>query len=100
VTLDEIKGNLREFVPAFTAKVQPIYELLEWEWSPNREEPHIPQVAEIEETLYTLIDGLTGEYVAHSSGGLEAYYSMPNEVEPGCYGLRFSLESQTAFDVA
>ncbi len=58
------------------------------------------RMAELAYKPYTLIDGLTGEYVAHGSGGLEAYYSMPNEVEPGCYGLRFSLESQTAFDVA
>lgn len=94
----EIKEKLREKVPDFARKVLPIYSLLEWEWSLGKSAPHIPSVGEIENALYSLIDGLTEEYWVHSGGGLEAYYKQPDEDEPGYYGLRFVLEEQESFD--
>jgi len=96
--LEEIKSKLKEMVPDFARKVAPIYGLLGWEWSPGKSKPHIPSVGEIENTLYSLIEGLTEAYQVHGGGGLEAYYKQPDEDEPGYYGLRFVLEKQESFD--
>lgn len=94
----EIKRELEEMAPDFARKVVPIYSLLEWEWSPGKSAPHIPSVGEIKNTLYSLIDGLTEEYVVSGAGGLEAYYKQPDGDEPGYYGLRFLLEEQESFE--
>ena len=100
MTLEEIKTKLKEMVPGFAIKVAPVYELLKWEWSPGKQEPHIPSVGEIENTLYDLIERLRdGHEDDHSSGGLGAYFRMPDEAEPGCYGIAFELEEEVAFDV-
>lgn len=96
--LSEIKIKLEEMVPSFAAKVQPIYALLKWEWSPPNTTPHIPSVGEIERTLYESIGGLTGEYYKCGSGGLCAFYEMPDNKEPGDYGLIFELEERVSFD--
>ena len=99
MTLKEIKAKLEEMVPGFAAKVAPVYQLLKWEWSPGKQEPHIPSVGEIEHTLYNLIERL-GEGCEHehiSIGGLSAYYRMPDEDEAGCYGIAFELEEEVAF---
>ena len=100
MTIEEIKAKLEEMVPDFAAKIQPVYELLKWEWSPGKQEPHIPSVGEIENALYGLIEGLRdGHEDDYSSGGLSAYFRMPDEDEPGCYGIAFKLEEGAAFDV-
>lgn len=98
--LKEIKSKLEKKVPAFAAKVQPIYKLLNWEWSPGKSEPHIPSVGEIENALYGLIDGLREGYYSHGAGGLEAYYCFPDKEsgEPGEYGLKFTLSVEEFFD--
>jgi len=98
MTLGKIKAELEKMVPDFARKVLPIYSLLGWEWSPGKTTPHIPSVGEVEKTLYSLIEGLTEEYVVSGGGGLEAYYKQPDEDEPGHYGLRFVLEEQESFD--
>jgi len=98
MTLEEIKAELKEMVPEFSERVAPVYTLLEWKWSPGETMPHIPSVDEIERTLYDLIEGLTEEYLIHGTGGLEAYYNHPDEQEPGCYGLAFTLEHEKSFD--
>ena len=98
MTLEEIKTKLKEKVPGFAAKVAPVYELLKWEWSPGKQEPHIPSVGEIENALYDLIERLRdGHEDDHSSGGLSVYFRMPDEDEPGCYGIAFELEEEVAF---
>ena len=96
--LKEIKEMLKGMVPDFARKVLPIYGLLGWEWSPGKTAPRIPSVGEIENTVYSLIERLTEEYVVSCIGGLEAYYKQPDENEPGYYGLRFTLEEQESFD--
>lgn len=96
--LKEIKEKLEEMVPDFARGVLPIYSLLEWKWSLGKTTPHIPSVGEIENTLYSLIDGLTEESVLYGTGGLEAYYSQPTEREPGEFGLRFVLKETRSFD--
>jgi len=98
MTIEEIKAKLQEMVPGFAAKVQPVYQLLKWEWSPGKQEPHIPSVGEIENTLYDLIERLTERQEEWSAGGLSAYYRMPDEDEPGCYSLAFELEEKVSFD--
>ncbi|GAH44583.1 unnamed protein product [marine sediment metagenome] len=98
MNIEEIKTKLEEMVPSFAAKVQPVYQLLQWEWSPGKQEPHVPSVGEIENTLYHLVErlreGCEGDI---SIGGLSAYYRMPDENEPGCYGITFELEEEVAF---
>ena len=88
--IEEIKTELKKMVPEFAKKVAPVYELLGWEWSPRDTAPHIPSVDEIERTLYDLIEDLTEQFLGSGCGGLDAYYSQPNE-QPGEYGLRFIL---------
>ncbi len=95
--LEEIKTKLKEKVPGFAAKVAPVYELLKWEWSPGKQEPHIPSLREVENTLYGLIERLREGREDISIGGLSAYYRMPDENEPGCYGIAFELEEEVAF---
>lgn len=99
MNVEEIKVELNNMVPGFAPKVQPVYELLKWEWSSGKQEPHVPSVGEIENTLYDLIERLTEEFEECSEGGLSAYYRMPDEDEPGCYGIAFELEEEVAFDV-
>lgn len=96
--LSEIKIKLEEMVPGFAAKVRPIYALLKWEWSPERTTPHVPSVGEIERTLYESISGLSEEFQVCGSGGLCAYYKMPDDEEPGSYGLSFELGESVNFD--
>jgi len=79
--------------------VQPIYELLKWEWSLGKQEPHVPSVGEIENALYGLIERLREGREDWSQGGLSAYYRMPDEDRSGCYGIAFELEEEVAFDV-
>ena len=98
MTLKEIKAKLKEMVPGFASKVAPVYQLLKWEWSPGKQAPHIPSVGEIENTLYNLIERLGEGFEDISSGGLSAYYRMPDEDEVGCYGIAFELEEEVAFD--
>lgn len=100
MTIEEIKSKLNEMVPGFAARVVPVYQLLKWEWSPGKQEPHIPSVGEIENALYGLIEGLRdGDEDDLSLGGLSAYFRMPDEDEPGCYGIAFELEEAVTFDV-
>lgn len=97
--LSEIKRELEKMVPDFAKKVAPVYYALEWEWSPGRTSPHIPSIGELETTLYDLIRGLTDEYVKNGTGGLVAYYSLPeDDIEPGHYGLALELLEDYAFD--
>lgn len=100
--LKEIKFKLEKAVPAFVAKVQPIYKLLNWEWSPGKSEPHVPSVGELENALYGLIEALNpsghNEINIVSIGGLSAYYCMPEEGETGYYGLTFELEDKVFFN--
>ena len=98
--LKEIKSKLGKAVPDFAVKVQPVYKLLNLEWSPGDSLPHIPSVGEIENTLYTLIEGLTDEYVEVAIGGLSAYYNIPTKEsdEAGSYGIAFSLVEEGFFD--
>lgn len=97
--LKEIKTKLEEKVPAFAAKVQPIYELLHWEWSRGKSEPHVPSVAEIENNLHGLIEALEpSDHDEVGAGGLSAYYRMPDKDQSGCYGLAFELEEEDFFD--
>ena len=97
MTIEEIKARLEEMVPGFAAKVQPVYELLKWQWSPGKQEPHVPSVGEIENALYDLIERLSEDREDWSLGGLRVYYHMPDEDEPGCYGIAFELEEEVAF---
>ncbi|MBA7464984.1 hypothetical protein ES707_00144 [subsurface metagenome] len=97
MTIEEIKAKLNEMVPGFAARVAPVYQLLKWEWSPGKQEPHIPSGGEIEKTLYDLIERLEEGREDWSIGGLRAYYHMPDEDEPGCYGIAFELEEEVAF---
>ena len=96
--LNEIKRELEKMMLGFAKKVAPVYQIVEWEWSPLGTAPHIPSVGEIESTLYDLIEGLTEECLGSATGGLEAYYSHPNEHESGHYGLTFTLRAQRDFD--
>ena len=96
--LSEIKIKLEDMVSGFAAKVQPIYALLKWEWSPGGTTPHVPSVGEIERTLYESINGLSEEFLECGSGGLCAYYKMPDDEEPGSYGLIFEVKESVSFD--
>jgi len=98
--LHEIKDRLREMAPAFSEQVAPVYSFLKWEWSPEGSVPHIPDENEIEETLYSLIDGLTEEYALTGQGGLETYYELPDEEtgEGGEYGLVFKIEEKRSWE--
>lgn len=96
--LEQIKNELRKLAPDFAQRVAPVYELLKWEWSPEGQIAHIPDAKEIEKVLLDSIEGLTDEWVSTGSGGLTAYYSLPDENEPGHYGLNFIVERDIAFD--
>jgi len=99
MTVEEIKAELGKMVPAFAAKIAPVYKTLEWQWSPGKSVPHIPSVDEIENMLYSLIEGVTGvDNDEVCAGGLSAYYSMPDDNGPGCYGLTFECEKKVDFD--
>ena len=94
--LNEIKEKLRELVPAFTIRVAPLYHQLAWEWVTQlNRPPHIPQPSEIKETLYRLIESLTEEVTENGTGGLDVYYTPPDEHERGDYGLRFAVEERS-----
>ena len=75
----------------FAKRVVPLYYQLAWEWSPGREEPHIPQPDEIRRILYHLIDSLTEEITENGTGGLEVYYTPAKEFTSSEYGLRFII---------
>lgn len=98
MTVEEIKPELKKMVPSFAAKIAPVYQTLEWQWSPGKSMPHIPLVGEIENTLYSLIEGLAGDHDEVGTGGLSAYYRMPDENESGCYGLAFECKEEVDFD--
>lgn len=99
MTVEEIKTELEKMVPSFAAKIAPVYQTLEWQWSPGKSMPHIPSVGEMENTLYSLIEALTGgDHDEVSTGGLSAYYCMPDENESGCYGLAFECKEEVHFD--
>jgi len=97
--LEEIKNELRKLVPTFARRVAPVYEFLKWEWSPGDTPAHIPDVEEIEQTLYDLVNGLSEEYVGSGTGGLEVYCQMPDKDtgEGGEYGLLFKIEEIYGF---
>lgn len=97
--LEQIKSELRKLVPAFAQRVAPVYEFLKWEWSPGGQIAHIPDAEEIGKTLLDLIEGLTDEFVAHGTGGLEVYYELPDKEtgEGGEYGLLFKIEKVHSF---
>lgn len=98
--LEEIKRKLRKMVPAFAQRVAPVYEFLKWEWTPPPAPAHIPDAKEIEETLNSLIDGLTEKWLGSGTGGLEVYYYMPDKEtgEGGEYGLLFKIEEIGSFE--
>ncbi|GAI88659.1 unnamed protein product [marine sediment metagenome] len=99
MTVEEIKTELEKMVPSFAAKIAPVYQTLEWQWSPGKSTPHIPLVGEIENTLYSLIEGLTPSgYDEACTGGLSAYYRMPDDTDSGCYGLAFECNEEERFD--
>jgi hypothetical protein len=92
--LEQIKEELKKLAPDLAKKVAPVYKLLRWEWSPGETTPHIPDAPEIEKTLLDLIEGLTDEYRGCGTGGLYAYYELPDKKtgEGGEYGLIFKIE--------
>jgi len=96
--LDNIKTKLRETVPDFASAIAPTYESMNWQWSPGGTAPHVPDIKEIRDTLYACIDGLSEKWVAHGSGGLEAFYNMPSKGESGEYGLRFVFSNIVYFN--
>lgn len=99
MTVEEIKAELEKMVPGFAAKIAPVYQTLEWQWSPGKATPHIPSVGEIKKTLHSLIEGLTASnYDEVGTGGLSVYYRMPNESEPGCCGLAFECKEEKFFN--
>ncbi len=100
MTVEEIKVKLQEMVPEFAAKIAPVYEALKWQWSPGKSTPHIPSVGEIENTLYSLVEGLAdaSNYDEICTGGLSAYYRMPDDTDSGCYGLAFECNEEVSFD--
>ena len=62
-------------VPAFSLKVKPIYDLLQWKWTSvegNKVRNKVPSVEEIEETLYGLIGDLNKKCVSSATGGFIA----------------------------
>ncbi len=86
-------------VPEFAKKVAPVYKLLGWEWSPEREEPHIPDGSEIAAELNELIDDLTqGNHDGRGTGGLYVHYSLPDKYESGSYGLSLTIKAEEHFD--
>ena len=98
--LKEIKEKLREMAPAFAQRIAPVYNFLKWEWSPEGSVPHIPKAKEIEETLHSLIEGLSEEYFGHGTGGLEVYYEPPDKETGGGgeYGMLFKIEEIEGYD--
>lgn len=86
----EIKSDLLEMVPEFAKKVQPLYQQLHWHWNRGSEEPFIPQVEDIEETLRDLIAGLDEDFASECTGGLCVYHRGPNEFDScGEHGMYF-----------
>jgi len=98
MTVEEIKAELEKMVASFALKIAPVYQTLEWQWSPGKSTPHTPSVGEIENTLYSLIEALTGDHDELCTGGLSAYYRMPDDIESGCYGLAFECKEEMSFD--
>jgi len=99
MTTEEIKTELEKMVPSFAAKIAPVYQTLEWQWAPGKSSPHIPFFGEIANTLYSLIEDLiSGDHDEVGTGGLSAYYRMPDENESGCYGLAFECKEKVHFD--
>ena len=99
MTVEEIKIELQKMAPSFATKIAPFYQTLKWQWSPGKSTPHVPSVSEIENEFYSLIEGLgTGDFDEVGSGGLSVYYRMPDETEPGCYGLAFECNEEVHFD--
>jgi len=96
--LAQAKIELKKMVPAFAAKVAPIYKLLDWQWEPVQAPSYIPDVAAIEACLNACIDDLDSECVTCGRGGLEAYFEPSENGEPGYYGLHFILQDDEAFD--
>jgi hypothetical protein len=93
----EAKNELRSKATAFAEKVAPLYQQLGWEWKPH-EESFIPTETDILDTILDLINGLTPEFPANGTGGLDVYYKDPSEEECGHFGLRFTVEDDTSFD--
>ena len=75
---------LKNQVPAFAEKCQPIYQILYWTWNNEGKltTSHIPSVLEIENCLYSLIENVRDKNIISSStGGLKVCYLEENEKE-------------------
>ncbi len=90
--IEQAKAHLRELVPEFAETVQPIYELLGWEWR-TEDKPFIPSVGTIMECLYGLIDGLEEPPERCGTGGLSVEIQPANEFD-ACdnFILEFKLQ--------
>lgn len=101
---EKIISELKSKVHLFAQKVAPLYVQLEWKWERKKDRvTFIPSAADIEKTLYSLIDDLQIDkattYSLVGSGGLEVYYEPPiDDVQSGEYGLRFVLGDISHFD--
>ena len=88
----EIKGELKQMVPEFAARIQPVYQFLGWKWNTTNE-PFVPQVSHIIEALLDLIEGIDEDFHSESTGGLEVFYADPTPFDLcGYYGFRFKFE--------
>lgn len=96
--ISQIKHELEEMVPDFAKKAVKCYFVLEWKWSPGRTSPHIPSVGEIENALYSAIEGIEEGFTTSGSGGLKAFHEPPSGEEPGSYGLAFTLDETRHYD--
>ena len=98
MTVEQIKAELKKMIPEFARRVAPIYQLLDWKWSPGDSKPYVPTVKTIEKAIYEAIKRLSEEICSSDTGGVEAYYELPDEGNPGEYGLMFIFSKEEFFN--
>ena len=79
--LADIQERLTEMVPAFAARVAPLYLLTGWGWGSDKQ---IPRDKDIRDTLYGLIDRLQGTETSNATGKATPHtHGIPKKTETG-----------------
>ena len=95
VLLSDAKDELKALVPAFAARVAPVFRLMGWEWGDGGGVGnHIPREDEIGQTLDDVIDKLDEDHWKTGTGGLSVFYDEVN----GIYGLELTVASNGYFN--
>ena len=82
-TFKKVQRELRKKALRFAQRIQPIFELMKWEWHPEEAfPPAIPTVEDINDALHDLISSLDNLIAVQENG-------KPGSVEMG--GLKIEI---------